>query len=407
MRGILRVGVFWLMMIAASMAGATEEISLEHVAERFAAYGMPDSATAAYVHVQACWKPRIEDPLPYDWDSSGNAWLLAETRDETQHPVRATVVYEGARIVELADRPTLRRWPKTVADPLAPPVPADLACNCTWTPGNPVQDAKKALRLFETVEWKRFGQADFEQVGRLGLLALALWQRGDATNAQALFSALAVQAGGATNVTTAAMNLVADGQYGNLYDEFRKNGDWMAFRDGLRVLLARYPEGWRMAPVIQLLLEKVEDRLAGPAPVPTGAEEMTEAERRQAAAMLDLRSVRVKADEYHDPLALWLLPSTWRDRAPQPLDAELEIRARGLEAIPFLLKLARDEALTAADRREVMVASVYRSGLNLSLLDWVQEGPARQDAIRDIFAGLDRPATRGEMALGWLQEMVP
>lgn len=374
---------------------------------QFDSCGLPDITTAAYVHVQACWTPRIEDPLPYDWDSSGNAWLVAETRDATNHPVRATVVYQGARIVELIDRETERHRPRPIDDPLAPPAAYDPACNCYWTPGNPALDVKQVLRFLESVEWSQFYHANVEQTGRLGLLALALWQRGDATNATALFSALADRAGGATNVAAAAMNLVADGQYGNLYDEFRKTADWPAYRDGLRTLLARYPEGWRMAPVMQFLLERVEDRLARPAPPPAESAGLAKDDLRQAADMLELRAIRVKRDEYSDPLALWLLPSTWRDRALQPVDPELEIRARGLEAIPFLLKLAKDDALTPADRAEVVVASVYRSDLNMSLLDWAQDESARRKAVQTIFEGLDRPATRGEIALGWLQEMVP
>ena len=192
----------------------------EFVAQ-FDSCGLPDITTAAYVRVQACWTPRIENPLPYDWDSSGNAWLLAETRDAANHPVRATVVYQGARIVELIDRETERRRPRLIVDPLAPPAAYDPACNCYWTPGNPALDVKQALRFLESVEWSQFHHANVEQTGRLGLLALALWQRGDATNAVALFSALSDRAGGATNVAASAMNLVADGQYGNLYDEIR------------------------------------------------------------------------------------------------------------------------------------------------------------------------------------------
>ena len=407
MRNRSRIAIAGILMLAARVAVAGDDEILNGLAARFAAYGIPDVSTAAYVHVQACWTPRIEDPLPYDWESSGNAWLLAETRNETNYPVRATVVYEGARIVELVDRWTLRREPKRAVDPLAPPPPPDLECNCYWKPGDPTQDVKLALRLLESVEWSRFHGVNVEQTGRLGLLALALWQRGDATNALALYSALVARAGGATNVAATAMNLVANGQYGNLYGEFRKTGDWAAFRDGLRTLLARYPEGWNLAPVIQYLLARVEDRIARPAPPPADSAGLSETELQQAAGMLQLRTLRVKPDEYSDPRALWLLPSTWLDQAPKPLDPELEIRARGLEAVPLLLKLARDDALTKADRAEAVVASVYRSDLDLSPLHWAQDADARQKAIRRIFDGLDRPATRGEIALGWLQEMVP
>ncbi len=407
MRNRFRIIILGGLTLGAWIAQAGGREDLAAFAARFDGLGLPDVSRAEYVHVLGCWRPRIEDPLPYDWESSGNAWLLWESRDAEGRPVDAAVVVDGSRVVELVDRDAAKRPPQAEAVFLAPPSPPSVSCPCEWEPGDPAQDVKQALRFLESLEWDRIHSGNTEQIGRLGLLALALRQRGDEENAVELFAALAAHSGGASNVTAAAMNLVANGQYGTLYDAFRKTADWPAFRDGLHELLARYPDGWRMAPVVQMLLSRVEDRLADPASLPVDTKGMTESELRQAAAMLELRALRVKRDQYTDPPALWLVPSSWRDRAPQPLDPELEIRARGIEAVPFLLKLVPDGALTPADRASVLGASVYRSGFDLFQIDRVPAGPERMERIRQAYDAMDRPATRGEIALGWLQDMVP
>lgn len=395
----------WALAINVALAGGGEELAA--LAARFQEYGLPDVTTATWVKMQACWTPRIEDPLPDEWNASGNAWLLSETRDESGHPVRCTVMAEGARIADVVDREMLSRQPVKAVDPLAPPVAPVPEDNGYWRVGDPGRDAKKIQRYLETTAWSHGYGGDETQLGRQALLAVALWQRGDTTNAAALYEALAAHKGGATNVAAAALNLLADSQYGNLYAEFRRNTDWTAFRDGLRALLARYPEGWRMAPVMQLLLAKVEARIAQPAPAPVDSAGLTEAELRQAAAMLDMRAIRARRTNYSDPQVLWLVPSAWVDRAPWPLDAELEIRARGIEAMPFLLELVPDDALTTVPCESVTRDRWYRSSIDCAMLDRLKPGPDRDEWIRKIFDNIDRPATRGEIALSWLREMMP
>lgn len=393
----------WALAINVALAGGGEELA--DLAARFQEYGLPNVSTATWVRMQACWTPRIEDPLPDDWNASGNAWLLSETRDEVGRPVRCTVMAEGARIADVAEREVLSRQPVKAVDPLAPPVAPVPGDNGYWRAGDPGRDAKKIQRYLETTAWSHGYGGDETQLGRQALLAVALWQRGDTTNAVALYKALTAHAGGATNVAAAALNLLADSQYGNLYAEFRRDTDWTAFRDGLRALLARYPEGWHMAPVMQLLLAKVEARIAQPAPV--DSTDMTETDLRQAAAMLELRAIRARRTNYSDPQVLWLVPSAWVDRAPRPLDAELEIRARGIEAMPFLLKLVPDDALTTVPCESVTRDRWYRVRLDPTLLDRLKPGPDRDQWIRKIFDDIDRPATRGEVALAWLREMMP
>ena len=409
MRKRIWLGVWSGVVLLSSSAGAGRPgpEGWGEIFARFDSYGLPDVSTAAYVKVRACWAPRIEDPLPYDWESSGNAWLLSETRDEAGQPVRATVAADGA-IVEITDPNSAANRVKQDADPWAAPAVPALVCSSGWKEAIPARDARKALLFLESEKWAGSFGADEQTLGRLFLLAYNLWQQGDETNSAALLSALAARKGGAPVVAEAAMNLVAENQYGNVYREFRRTADWTAYRDGIRALLARYPADFNLAPVIGLLLERVEERIARPDPPPADPAGMTETDLRQAAQMLGVRAVRGNPNRYAGPLVLWLVPAAWRAAAPAPWDVELEVRARGLEAIPFLLKLAKDEALTAADRATVTGDSYsYHSRFDASQLTYVDSEEVRREILRNALDNLDRPATRGELALCWMKDAVP
>jgi hypothetical protein len=76
---------------------------------------------------------------------------------------------------------------------------------------------------------------------------------------------------------------------------------------------------------------------------------------------------------------------------------DLEIRAMGLAAMPFLLAMAGDPALTEVDRESVTAADAVRSSFT-----------SRDKAAPEgILATMDRPATRGEVAGRILLEIAP
>lgn len=411
MRKRIRFGVLggWILLLLSASADRPAPEGWGEIFARFDSYGLPDVSTAAYVKVRACWEPRVDDLLPDDWETSGNAWMLAETRDAKGRPVRARVVVDGSRTFEVVSGQDVTGMPEEKPVALAAPIPPKeiLASGC-WQEGNPARDAKKGIEFLKSLKWEGEPYGHYRYPGKLFLLAYGLWQRGDTTNAAALLAELAAREEGAEGVAREAMNLVADGEYGNLHKAFRRDFDWMAYRDGIRLLLEKHPEGWYAAPVMNRLLEKVEERIIHPAPLPKSAETWSPDDARQAARMVDVRAWRGGADIYVKPPVLWIAPSGWRDLAPMPLDAELEIRVRGIEAVPFLLSLMEeDDVLTDADRLEVSKDGPYRSRFPPEKLEKFNMDAIRDSVIRKAYEGMDRPATRGEVARRLLRDLIP
>ena len=370
---------------------------------RFDAYGLPDVSTADYVCVRACG-----DLLPREWETSGNAWRTAETRDENGQPVRMTAVMEGSRTFDVVWREVDVGELLDKQATLAAPAPKDVKVSSTWCAGDAGRDARKGAQFIDSLKWEGDPVWLHRYPGRLFLLAYGLWQRGDATNATILLEALARRAGGAEDAAREAMNLVANGEYENLYRAFRADPDWTAYRDGIRRLLEKYPDGWTWTPAVRHLLEKVEARLADPAALPAGAAEWSETDRAQAAAMAGLRRLRGGEDVYTDPPVLWIAPSGWREQVQEPLDAEMAVRVRGLAAVPFLLALMEgDDLLTEADRAEVGKDGPYRDRLDPPTLAERNARRGRDVPLVEEYALLDRPATRGEVARRWLRELLP
>ena len=369
---------------------------------QFAKFGLPNVATATYVRIDGCWPARIEAPLPYDYESSGNAWMLVETRGTNGRPLKGTFVVNGGEVIVL-DWDSERYRQPAQNDPLAPPSSEPQALHGSWRKANAERDVKTAMRFLKSLDNERFPEikCDAAERGKLFLLTFDLQQRGDVTNAALLVRELFKRAEPWQKVIVDAMNLVADAQYENVYRKFRADHDWAAYRSGLKELVAKYPRGWLKGPGVQMLLTRVEQRLSPPYPAPSVTTGMNATDLTLAAKLMGLRAVRVDPDRYGAPKVLWLVPSAWREKIVGDPDAELEARGRGVEGIPFLLALAADGALTEVDRAEVSPDG----GMSLP---GITPGNAEDEKRSlDAFNSLRRPATRGELALHWLTEMVP
>ncbi len=398
-------GLLWLSLSA--WAGEAPPEGWGEIFARFDAYGLPDVSTADYVQV-SCGEPDVDDLLPREWEASGNAWRVAEVRDEQDQPVRMTAVVEGSRTFDVVRREGDFVEPPKTRMTLAAPAQKEVVGHGFWRAGDAGADARKGAQFIDSLKWEGEPIWLHRFPGRLFLLAYGLWQRGDATNATILLEALARRAGGPEGAAREAMNLVANGEYENLYRAFRSDHDWTAYRDGIQRLLVKYPEGWTWAPAVRHLLEKVEARITDPAALPAGAAKWSEDDRAQAVAMAGLRVVRGGDDVYADPPVLWIAPSGWREQVKEPLDAEMAVRVRGVQAVPFLLALMQgDDLLTDADRAEVGKEGIYRIRLDPQALMESSSTMQRAAMAQNGYNLLDRPATRGEVARRWLWELLP
>jgi hypothetical protein len=399
----------WLALAAtfATAADSPPQVDDYHeIFAQFAALGLPDVAKATYVKVECAQSLYVEDPLPYDHESSGNAWMLSETCDAEGQPTKGTFSINGGVVIELARGD---KWPgrQPQADPRAAPSSEPPAPVSTWRKANLRRDIKLAMRFLKSLSRERFPEIrlDAHVRGRLLLLAFDLHQRGDTADANALLDELFKHVKSRQQVIVDALNMVADAQYENRYRRFRTDYDWVAYRDGVQALLEAYPR-WRMEPVMRLLLGRIEERLAQPSPVPVATEDMTEADLALASRMMDLRAIRSCPARYGEqaPKLFWLVPASWRSAlTPIVDDVELEVRSRGLKSIPFLLALTKDESLTAVD-----IASIRSEGYGpMARMQMNHESLLDKKSILAAFESLSRPATRGEVARRWLTDMVP
>ncbi len=365
--------------------------------EQFAKLGVPDLSKATYVKIDTdhhqCFSRYL---VPQICDSSGNAWMLSETRDASNKPVRATFLINGGDVVTFNWKRNIRRRdiPKSRQDVVSPQAPV---LEATWGKANLKRDVTGAFRFLADLSHEKDLEIKFDQEvqGRLFFLAFTLYQRGDVTNSMALVDELIKRSGSSEKVMINALNVVADSQYEMVYRKFGGSYDWFAYRDGIKELLARYPLGWNKAPAMKLLFKRVEERVANPVHTPSYTNGMTGADLAVAERMLGVREPISSAR-----WVLWLVPTTWRDKVVKGNEVESEIRARGIEAIPFLLALTRDGTLMDMDRGKVELA-LGEAGL-------VQDngvGISRETLA--MFNNLRRPATRGEVAGQWLKEMLP
>ncbi len=361
----------------------------------FAGFGLPNLATATYVNVKGDWGLRVRSPLPLDWECSGNAWMLEESRDSNGVPVKGTFVVNGGDVIEFAWGDRWASQPPPV-DPLAAPPSGPPRLEGRWRKANVARDVRTAFRFLKSADRE---DLDAEACGRLFVMACDLQQRGDVTNATALLSALFQRVESRQAAIVGGMNVAADAQYETVYRRFRQDANWLAYRDALKALLGRYPSGWRKAPGVRLLLSRVEARLVQQ-PQPAVTNGMTAADLAWAGRLMAVRALRTVTRRGDRPAVLWLVPAAWRERAAVAGDVELEVRARGLQGIPFLLALVEDGALTEADHDAVVGEDDRLSDFDL-LVD------RHEDRREVVFNALNRPATRGEVALRMLTDMLP
>lgn len=361
--------------------------------------GVPDVTKATYVKLDHCWDSGIEDMLHYSFPTSGNAWMLSESPQEGQTPKKANFLVNGIELQEFTWRPD---GAPPVADPLVLPKPPGSLAQARWAKARLIGDIQTTKRFLRFVKNEKYPEIYYNSrvCGRLVLFAHQINQLGKTEDAGQIFSELVLRLGSEEKVTAAGINAVADAQYFGVYQLFLSNHDWSAYRENLKSLLAKYKGRWNSEGGIQLLLEAVERRLSpsNPDPKNPSLDTFSPEDRILAAKMLEMRNLRL-GPEYGDSPMMWMVPSSWK-RDSQVTDTDLLIRSKGLNAIPLLLALKKDEALTECDTSTVQRNRQRRRFAGIGEI-LGKENPSR------VFSLLERPATRGEVAIRILREILP
>ncbi len=368
---------------------------------QLAKLGLPDVTNATYVKVERCWfPPEIKTLLPYDCETTGNAWMIAEERDTKGQPIRGTFVVNGGDVVHLERLRHRYDWQPGSHDPLARPLSPPPPSRAYWGKGSAIQDVKTSLQFLQSLKNDQHHehQLDAETRGRLFLFAFDLHGRGDTTNAALLVNALLSHSDSTQTVIVDAVNVAGEARLSDIHRQFQSTSDWDAYQKELTTLLVQFPPHWRRHPEVRRLLTLVGKRISDPYSVPAITNGMTVADMNLANRIMGLRAVRRTSDLCYDDAVFWLVPTAWGGTNTFPDDVDMEVRSRGMAGIPFLLTLAHDDALTGVDR------ATLRRGNDDVLFISHQADPDRHTRL---FGMNHRPATRGELATHWLREMVP
>lgn len=211
---------------------------------------------------------------------------------------------------------------------------------------------------------------------------------------------------------------------------FEEHHDWAKYRDGVKAVLEKYPRGWDDAGAVAILLPLLEKRAAGaPAPVPSldGVELKPEAlaalqemlappagkaKGTDDAALarshgIDLRQIpasqraRILAmlrqqgmgDEDEGPSGLWLLEE--QEEGEPGSDPVARLRAMKMDGLIALAAVAADETLVPQRQSGGSDRYSYSSHQSAEQIAWSH------------YESLERPKTRGEIAMEWLEAVVP
>lgn len=387
--------------------------------ERLAALGLPDTTTGTYARLQLMdARDSSEYAMEYEVKLQGNGWVLQAPSNGP-----GTVVSGQSRVLTMWDPKTLAKLQMAEARSNAatktvvrsPEIEmmrhygrssADGRVSGTWKPADFTNDLARALAYIEGTntasksegrgelfgeDSSSSGRRHLEELqGPLFLLATHAWRHGRTNEANRIAAGLFAAAGDPRKVILAAVNHLADEQYAQAFDQFNGSRDWVAFQSDLGNLLLRFPKGWKKRAGVAMLASNVAARVTGSAPEVAG-EGVTEADKALAR---DLAAVKT-APEGDVFGSLWLLDPPTTNAAADVFE---RLAARKADAIPLLAALVDDGWLLPFGQDFLQRWGGYSSS-------WSSDDDADQKA-RQIYEQLNRPVTRGDIALKLLRQIV-
>ncbi len=395
--------------------------------QRLAALGLPDTTTGTYARLQL---NGVRDSsvyaLEYEVKMQGNGWILQAPSNGP-----GTVVAGQARVLTMWDPKALAKLQLAEArsnaavkvatrSPEAEMArrfgfgqPSDGRISGTWRPADLTNDLARVIAYIESTNtasetdsessriiYRRGVTESFSSSGRhrldeqlqgpLFLLATHAWRHGRTNEANRIAAGLFAAAGDPRKVILAAVNHLADEQYGQAFDRFNGSRDWAAFQADLGALLQRFPQGWKKRVGVAMLASNVAARATGSAAEVAG-EGLTDADKALAR---DLAAAK-NAPEWDAFGSLWLLDPPTTNAAADVFE---RLAARKADAIPLLAALVDDGWLLPFGRDFLQRWGGY-SGY------WGGEEDADQKT-RQIYDQLNRPVSRGDIALKLLRQIV-
>ncbi len=265
-----------------------------------------------------------------------------------------------------------------------------------------------------------------EQYGPLLILAAQIHQTGNKTQANELAAALFKSLPNREAILDSAVSGIADSQYQSAAETFFRTLDWKSYQQAVRSLVDRFPRGWQNQPAAAILASALEQReKSGQPTIPTLKDiPLAPAALESVSWMLAEKSGGDVAPAIPPEIAAQLegVPAEYRAEYLAELMGDSGSVSAGRSSDWLLMKQAELDAAkdTAASTRRLGIAALpvlaaladdaWLTALrnpNASRGDYISSDAGPTERALHAYAGLNRPATRGELATILLQTSLP
>ncbi len=399
----------WIVIIfvaAGTLVSAWGQAERDYTAgfERLFMLGLPDVSEAEYVNLTFHGHRRH---LHQDWqwrqlELGGNAWLL-----ETDEEGVSRYLFNDGRIITVYERSHLQRLQREEAeaegrDRRGQPLDwSDPRLSGTAKPADLAEDVQKALaRLQGTSDddtQRALRQHELDAIGgRMFVFAALTHRHGLQEEATELVNTLFSMAPEPREIILGGLDHMANQQYADLYQAWLEDQQWEAYAVELEELIQRFRTGWLQVPIAEMVRSDLENRLDDSGP--PLLDELTEDEQALARALADASSPGM-----HRQHGFWIFPrSSWqqsffmRDHLEEhPIT---QIKAKGLNAVPFLLAMLDDRYPTTMTWDDVATSRTTYGSMRRRTLD--------EEWTWRLYDSMQRPATRGDVARVLLGQLV-
>jgi hypothetical protein len=386
-------------------------------------FGLPDSSGATYVKFDfTTGHPAMyNDPsmrFMHMLRTKGNGWLVQSSSTNEPHRYIA-----GVTVVDVYDRAVIQQEQRAQRRKALEQAREENAnksvtimydstqqkASGRWQEVDPAEDVKTILKTLDEYSAETHMRYQLNQIaGKLFIDAAHLYQNGYTNEANQIAEKLFSAVDDRQQVVLGGLNLIADTYYSQATRQFSEEHDWMAYHDELLDLLKKFSRGWQKAPAVKRLLVAIQNRLKNPEPPPVQGEELTEEDMAIAVALCDLSPDDLRMHHAYGQRgfragSLWVLraPETngVSESASDTPNAYYQILNRGKASIPLLLGLLDDTYLLPLDRTAIPYASRYSSYSSSSAMT--------EEQITQIYNNMDRPISRGELAMSLLKMVIP
>jgi hypothetical protein len=438
MRAVL--SICGLLFIAPPVVGETEIPDFSEGLRRIAALGLPEMKDAKWVKLPESRGERFTSSYEFTEMSiktSGNTWQLStdpptyldfgsgefidppadgNKKAQADEPSGAKSGVLGKMLKNFKEKnPEPEKEPKTTE----PKEVVSLAAKDATKIASALAKPAVAESLNDNIRW---GYTNTH--GRLMLFAAQLQAAGETESANTLAAALFLAATDDSALIDGAISHLADAEYAAIAARFFENNDWKTYQKGLVALLEKFPRGWSKGPAIALLASNLEKRTTPPKPSldgiklnpkaialldellekadsKTSDEDLAKAngynlsqfppsQRASIVAMLRAQGM----GSFTNNQDLWILQSKEANAASDNSSTLSKIKAMGMDGLIALAAVAEDQTLLPIPNPQ-NERNFYGGSESMA------------EAILRNYQNLNRPVSRGEIAVAILSSVIP